>query len=304
MATYTDKTPRRASLNRYSWSSASSTNSTPSPTSPNNGTAPTRKFRLPVRVSTDLTSFASSDSSPQSRRRSLSLASDSKRRSSQIPALKKVEESNNKGSTEKSSPKSPETSTSKPKGQPSPPPAYKDTKEPVSDPKDTKSPPPTYQDVKPKETTPPKPVEQPPPAVQKPVAPSPATAQQNPASRPATTTVPPKMSSAASSPDAQKAAIANPMGNSNPMANANRGLDFSVGNANTKLTHQSEHGGSLPLPNLSGRPNGPVGNLLRGAVDEEGRLKDAALMVGIKMDLEAEVHLSARVRGDILVGLY
>ena len=33
-------------------------------------------------------------------------------------------------------------------------------------------------------------------------------------------------------------------------------------------------------------------------------LKDAALMVGIKLDLEAEVHLTARVRGDILVGLY
>lgn len=35
-----------------------------------------------------------------------------------------------------------------------------------------------------------------------------------------------------------------------------RGLDFSMGNGNTKLTAQS---GSLPLPNLSGRPNGPVG---------------------------------------------
>lgn len=53
--------------------------------------------------------------------------------------------------------------------------------------------------------------------------------------------------------DAQKAAMAN------PMANANRGLDFSVGNGNTKLTHQSADGGSLPLPNLSGRGNGPVG---------------------------------------------
>lgn len=47
-----------------------------------------------------------------------------------------------------------------------------------------------------------------------------------------------------------------------------------------------------------------LGNLLRGPVDEEGNLKAAALTVGIKLDLEAEVHLSARVRGDILVGLY
>jgi hypothetical protein len=60
----------------------------------------------------------------------------------------------------------------------------------------------------------------------------------------------------------------------------------------------------LPMPNLSGQANGPIGNLLKGPVDANGNLKDAALMVGIKMDLEAEVHLTARVRGDILVGLY
>ncbi|KAF3771404.1 hypothetical protein M406DRAFT_354850 [Cryphonectria parasitica EP155] len=104
------------------------------------------------------------------------------------------------------------------------------------------------------------------------------------------------MSSAASSPDAQKTAA---------MTNAgmgNRGFDFAVGNGNTKLTAQSGNG--LPLPGLSGKGNGPVGNLLRGPVDEEGNLKAAALTVGIKLDLEAEVHLSARVRGDILVGLY
>ncbi|RDW59637.1 hypothetical protein BP6252_12724 [Coleophoma cylindrospora] len=61
---------------------------------------------------------------------------------------------------------------------------------------------------------------------------------------------------------------------------------------------------SLPMPGLSGTANGPVGNLLKGPVDDNGKLKDAALMVGIKLDLEAEVHLTARVRGDILVGLY
>lgn len=60
----------------------------------------------------------------------------------------------------------------------------------------------------------------------------------------------------------------------------------------------------VPMPNLSGQPNGLVGNLLKGPIDANGKLKDAALMVGIKLDLEAEIHLTARVRGDILVGLY
>ncbi|KAI1737617.1 hypothetical protein F4680DRAFT_468131 [Xylaria scruposa] len=51
---------------------------------------------------------------------------------------------------------------------------------------------------------------------------------------------------------------------------------------------------SLPMPGLSGRANSPTGNLLKGPVDDEGKLKNAALMVGIKLDLEAEVHLTAR----------
>ena len=49
--------------------------------------------------------------------------------------------------------------------------------------------------------------------------------------------------------------------------------------------------------------SGP-GQLLRGAVDDNGKNKAAALMVGIKMDLEAEVHLTARIKGDIAIGLY
>ncbi|KAI0456887.1 hypothetical protein F5B21DRAFT_501888 [Xylaria acuta] len=56
----------------------------------------------------------------------------------------------------------------------------------------------------------------------------------------------------------------------------------------------------LPMPGLSGRANSPTGNLLKGPVDDDGKLKNAALMVGIKLDLEAEVHLTARVRGDVL----
>lgn len=43
---------------------------------------------------------------------------------------------------------------------------------------------------------------------------------------------------------------------------------------------------------------------MKGTTDANGKLKDAALMVGIKLDLEAEVHLTARVRGDITIGLY
>ena len=46
------------------------------------------------------------------------------------------------------------------------------------------------------------------------------------------------------------------------------------------------------------------GQLLRGAVDDNGKNKAAALMVGIKLDLEAEIHLTARVKGDIAIGLY
>ncbi|TGJ84042.1 hypothetical protein E0Z10_g4748 [Xylaria hypoxylon] len=56
---------------------------------------------------------------------------------------------------------------------------------------------------------------------------------------------------------------------------------------------------SLPLPGLSGKANSSTGNLLKGPIDDDGKLKSAALLVGIKLDLEAEVHLTARVRGDI-----
>ncbi|KAI0130066.1 hypothetical protein BJ170DRAFT_298698 [Xylariales sp. AK1849] len=61
---------------------------------------------------------------------------------------------------------------------------------------------------------------------------------------------------------------------------------------------------SLPqLPSTSGLSQ-PAGQLLRGATDDQGRQKEAALLVGIKLDLEAEVHLTARIRGDICIGLY
>lgn len=61
-------------------------------------------------------------------------------------------------------------------------------------------------------------------------------------------------------------------------------------------------GAIVPPPN-SALHQAP-GSLLKGATDSNGNLKDASLMVGIKLDLEAEIHLTARVRGDITIGLY
>ncbi|KAK8223792.1 hypothetical protein HDK90DRAFT_537707 [Phyllosticta capitalensis] len=55
-----------------------------------------------------------------------------------------------------------------------------------------------------------------------------------------------------------------------------------------------------PLPHLTK----PAGTLLKGATDAEGKQKDPALLLGIKLDLDAEIHLTARVRGDIAIGLY
>lgn len=85
---------------------------------------------------------------------------------------------------------------------------------------------------------------------------------------------------------------------------------FGVGRwtSKTKAAPTSEHEAKT-LARLAGRLTAnqrqhSTGNLLKGPVDEDGKLKNAALMVGIKLDLEAEVHLTARVRGDILVGLY
>ncbi|KAI0445777.1 hypothetical protein F4803DRAFT_547818 [Xylaria telfairii] len=74
--------------------------------------------------------------------------------------------------------------------------------------------------------------------------------------------------------------------------------------APVKTAPSYEGAPSLPLPGLSGKGNNVSGNLVKGPVDEEGKLKNAALLVGVKLDLEAEVHLTARVRGDVLVGLY
>jgi hypothetical protein len=68
-------------------------------------------------------------------------------------------------------------------------------------------------------------------------------------------------------------------------------------------------GGRKLTTNIGGVPssshlNRPAGNIVKGAVDDNGKLKDAALLLGIKLDLEAEIHLTARIRGDITIGLY
>ncbi|KAI5467241.1 hypothetical protein BGZ63DRAFT_418961 [Mariannaea sp. PMI_226] len=59
----------------------------------------------------------------------------------------------------------------------------------------------------------------------------------------------------------------------------------------------------VPLPTATGLSQ-PAGQLLKGATDDKGKNTSAALLVGLKLDLEAEVHLTARVKGDICVGLY
>ncbi|CAG9942563.1 hypothetical protein V2G26_019940 [Clonostachys chloroleuca] len=60
---------------------------------------------------------------------------------------------------------------------------------------------------------------------------------------------------------------------------------------------------TVPLPTATALSQ-PAGQILKGATDENGTPRDAALLLGIKLDLEAEVHLTARVKGDVVVGLY
>ncbi|CAG9952236.1 hypothetical protein V2G26_014832 [Clonostachys chloroleuca] len=60
---------------------------------------------------------------------------------------------------------------------------------------------------------------------------------------------------------------------------------------------------TVPLPTATGLSE-PAGQIIKGATQDDGSLRDAALLLGIKLDLEAEVHLTARVKGDVVVGLY
>ncbi|PVI01701.1 hypothetical protein DM02DRAFT_613509 [Periconia macrospinosa] len=63
-------------------------------------------------------------------------------------------------------------------------------------------------------------------------------------------------------------------------------------------------GSAGPKAPSSSSLNRPAGSLVKGPVDENGKLKDPAVLLGIKLDLEAEIHLTARIRGDITIGLY
>jgi hypothetical protein len=40
---------------------------------------------------------------------------------------------------------------------------------------------------------------------------------------------------------------------------------------------------------------------LKEIIDGEGKLKDPALLIGIKLDLEAEIHLTARIKVRVLI---
>ncbi|OJD31711.1 uncharacterized protein BKCO1_450008 [Diplodia corticola] len=76
--------------------------------------------------------------------------------------------------------------------------------------------------------------------------------------------------------------------------------------ANTKDGNQQQQQQGSILPSLpsSSTLTQPAGQLLKGAHDKEGNQKEASFLIGIKLDIEAEVHLTARVRGDISIGLY
>ncbi|KAG8161116.1 hypothetical protein KVR01_009380 [Diaporthe batatas] len=295
----------RRSSNRSSWSSASNTSPTdvPSPLSDSASAGP-RKFRLPVRVSTQ-PSFGTSDSSPQARRRSLSLSSDPKTDNKAASDLKR--RTRNLYLSQLDEDKAEELRKS-PRPSPrvaSPPPPYErkgsastETLKVSDKAKDSPKP------AGPADAPKPAPVAAAPPtrspAPRSPKSPrkqQPAPTTTTPSPKTTITPAPQKMSSS-SSPEPQRTGVVAPNPGQNP--NQPRGFDMSMQNGQMK----GQVGHSLPLPGLSGTANGPAGNLLKGPVDDHGNLKAAALTVGIKLDLEAEVHLSARVRGDILVGLY
>ncbi|CAG9987323.1 unnamed protein product [Clonostachys byssicola] len=63
----------------------------------------------------------------------------------------------------------------------------------------------------------------------------------------------------------------------------------------------AQHGLVVPLPTATGlsQPAAPEGCHPRGRQPQ-----GCFSLLGIKLDLEAEVHLTARVKGDVVVGLY
>jgi hypothetical protein len=69
---------------------------------------------------------------------------------------------------------------------------------------------------------------------------------------------------------------------------------MSMSEAHLLPNHQVSHGNALAFTVWVDTKN--LGQLLKGIVDGEGKLKDPALLIGIKLDLEAEIHLTARIK--------
>ncbi|KAI1503412.1 hypothetical protein F5X99DRAFT_375162 [Biscogniauxia marginata] len=88
---------------------------------------------------------------------------------------------------------------------------------------------------------------------------------------------------------------------SNPAYNSDSESDGQARGGRRPLNQLAQAGQHLPTSTGLAQP---AGQLLKGATDDNGNQKSAALLVGIKLDLEAEVHLTARVRGDVCIGLY
>lgn len=84
------------------------------------------------------------------------------------------------------------------------------------------------------------------------------------------------------------------------MVNGGAPSDGQAGGGRKISTNIANQGGAPSSASL-GRP---AGSIVKGPVNDDGSLKDAALLLGIKLDLEAEIHLTARIRGDITIGLY
>ncbi|EKG10234.1 hypothetical protein MPH_12684 [Macrophomina phaseolina MS6] len=117
------------------------------------------------------------------------------------------------------------------------------------------------------------------------------------------------MSTPSTNPTTTTAPFGNPTGpaynsDSDSDGQARGGRRALVNSKDGKAPQQQQPGSHLPPPPSSANLAQPAGSLLKGATDENGNQKSAALLVGIKLDLEAEIHLTARVRGDICIGLY
>jgi hypothetical protein len=60
--------------------------------------------------------------------------------------------------------------------------------------------------------------------------------------------------------------------------------------------------GAPALPGNSSLAKEP-GGLVKLPENADGKPKDPSLQISVKLDIAVEVHLSARIRGDIVIGL-